>query len=398
MATSSAPRIVEADQDLVLENIADPGSHTIEIDVDIQYTWPCQDGERWLALTTETGELRQLRDALRGGLGTVKRDTIPEMDVDWRSRWPLLAELGVAGFCVPEARGGYGFEVAAAVVASQEFGGALHGSPYAGLIASVHVLAGSDVDAPTDLVDDILVGERICTLGILDSTAAEAGDDEVTGVATLVDGAGTSDALLLMAPSSPDALLVADPTAWTVDPTLPTFDASRPCGDVRLDRVRGLRCSGGAAVLPLYRLLLAGDALGGVERMLDRTVTYVRDRQAFGRPIGAFQAVQHRLVDHVVRVRAMSLGVGEAARMLRDGNPRAEREVALAELAVSSEATHVLHDLVQLTGAVGFTWEHGLHHYERRAHHDARLARNPRSAARSLAGFEGWSGGREHQR
>lgn len=324
-------------------------------------------------------------------------DTVPEMGLDWRAGWPLLAELGVAGFCVPEARGGYGFEVAAAIVASREFGGALHGSPYAGLIASVHVLAGSDVNAPAELVDGILAGERICALGILNSAADESGGDGITGIASLVDGAATADALLLIAPSSLDALLVAEPTAWAVEPILPTFDVSRSCGEVRLDHVPALRCSGGASALPLYRLLLAADTLGGVERMLDRTVLYVRDRQAFGRPIGAFQVVQHRLVDHAVRTRAMSLSVAEAARRLRDGNPRAAREVALAELAVSSEATHVLHDLVQLTGAIGFTWEHGLHLYERRAHHNARLGRNPRSAARSLAGFEGWSGRRNHE-
>jgi alkylation response protein AidB-like acyl-CoA dehydrogenase len=60
---------------------------------------------------------------------------------------------------------------------------------------------------------------------------------------------------------------------------------------------------------------------------------------------------------------------------------------------VSGSAVHVLHDLLQLTGGIGFTWEHGLHLYERRAHHDARLAGNPRAAARALAALEGWPRG-----
>jgi alkylation response protein AidB-like acyl-CoA dehydrogenase len=66
--------------------------------------------------------------------------------------------------------------------------------------------------------------------------------------------------------------------------------------------------------------------------------------------------------------------------------------VAVAEVSVSSGATHILHDLIQLTGAIGFTWEYGLHFYERRVHQDARLAANPRGALRSLAEFEGWTG------
>jgi alkylation response protein AidB-like acyl-CoA dehydrogenase len=90
----------------------------------------------------------------------------------------------------------------------------------------------------------------------------------------------------------------------------------------------------------------------------------------------------------------MALVVAEAARLLGAGSPEARRSVALAQLSVSSEAGHILHDLVQLTGAVGFTWEHGLHFYVRRAHQDARLAAGPRAAVRSLATMEGWTGAR----
>jgi alkylation response protein AidB-like acyl-CoA dehydrogenase len=143
-----------------------------------------------------------------------------------------------------------------------------------------------------------------------------------------------------------------------------------------------------AAAVALHGLLLAADAVGCVRRTLDRTVAYAGDRQAFGRPIGGFQAVQHRLVDHAIRARGMALLVSEAARLLTAGAPDARRFVAMAEVSVSSGATH---NLLQLTGAIGFTWEHGLHLCERRVHQDARLAANPRAAARSLAGLEGWT-------
>ena len=86
----------------------------------------------------------------------------------------------------------------------------------------------------------------------------------------------------------------------------------------------------------------------------------------------------------------MSLLVGAAARALATDDPDAHRAVLLAEASVSDGTTHVLHDLLQLTGAIGFTWEYGLHFYERRAHHDARLATNPRRARHALADHEGW--------
>ena len=120
-----------------------------------------------------------------------------------------------------------------------------------------------------------------------------------------------------------------------------------------------------------------GDASPGAETRPEEIIA----ASAFGRPIGGFQAVQHRLVDHTVRVRGMQLVVTEAARALTAADSDAPRAVTLAELAVSAGAVHVLHDLLQLTGAIGFTWEYGLHRYERRAHHDARLVGNPRRGA-----------------
>jgi alkylation response protein AidB-like acyl-CoA dehydrogenase len=84
------------------------------------------------------------------------------------------------------------------------------------------------------------------------------------------------------------------------------------------------------------------------------------------------------------------LAVQEAAAALAEGSSDASRRVALAELGVHGAAGHVLHDLLQLTGGIGFTWEYGLHHAQRRAHQDARLGANPRRAQQTLADLEGW--------
>jgi hypothetical protein len=273
--------------------------------------------------------------------------------------------------------------VDAAAAAAMELGAALHAAPYAGLTASAHALAHADDLIAQDLLSDILSGDRICAFGYLGREGT---------VARLIDGAAESDAMVLTDRSG-GVLLLADPGDWTAASHRDGFDVSRQCGDIALSPGAGHQLPTSGVADELFRLLLAADAVGGVQRMLDRTVAYAGQRQAFGRPIGGLQVVQHRLVDHSVRARGMALLVAEAARLLAAQTPDGRRFVAMAEVSVSSGATHILHDLLQLTGAIGFTWEYGLHYYERRVHHDARLAANPRAAVQSLAHIEGWASG-----
>ncbi len=334
--------------------------------------------------TTDEDDLRQLRDAVRGILGTAV-DATPGVDLEWRRSWIPLAELGLTALCVPERSGGFGFEVAAAVATTRELGAALHASPFAGLVTSAHVLGRAGDEQGAEILAGIISGELVCAFGRVDPSRA---------VARMVDGAPDADALVLIEPSSGQVVLVTDAATWRVEQPAHAFDVTRTCGDVVVAAGAGRALTGPPSAGLLYRLLLSADALGGVERLVERTVAYARNRIAFGRPIGAFQAVQHRLVDHTIRVRGMALAVTEAAGRLAAGAPDAERHVAIAELAVTTGAVHVLHDLLQLTGAIGFTWEYGLHLYERRAHHDAHLVANPRAAVRSLAVVEGWSGAR----
>jgi alkylation response protein AidB-like acyl-CoA dehydrogenase len=326
-----------------------------------------------------------LRDALRGTLGTADANVPSQVEADWRAHWSELVELGVTAFCVPEAMGGFGLEVQAAVATAMEFGAALHGSPYAGLVASAHALAYSTDAEAHDLLTGILSGDLVCTFGRLDVKRHAA---------RTIDGIVEADALLLVDADSHGLLLFGHDSEWKMDASRHGFDVTRTCGDVTLDVSRGHLIADGGHALELRGLLLAADAVGAVSHMLSRTVAYAGQRHSFGRPIGGFQAVQHRLVDHAVRVRGMTLVVAEAARFLASDSPDTQRFVAMAEVSVSSSATRILHDLLQLTGAIGFTWDYGLHLFERRVHQDARLAANPRAAERVLAEIEGWSDAR----
>lgn len=343
--------------------------------------------------TTVTGEdeIRQLREALRGALG-VSRDALPQdVDPGWRRGWPAVAELGITGLCVPETHGGFGLHAAAAVAAAGELGAALHPAPFAGLTAAAYALgklaevAGSD--PASTLLEGMLDGSLACLFGRL------AGDGST---ARLVDGGADADALLLVDVSG-ELVLFADPAGWKADSGRHGFDVSRACADVVVDPACGRQLPAGesaATAEVLFHLLLCADSVGGLRRVLDTTVAYAAGRQAFGRPIAGFQAVQHRLVDHAVRARGMELLLADAARSIGQGAAASARAVALAEVSVSQSAARLIHDLLQLTGAIGFTWEYGLHFFDRRAHHNARLAANPRTAVARLAAIEGWLDGR----
>ena len=289
----------------------------------------------------------------------------------------------MSALCVDEVHGGLGLQVPVAAATAAELGAALHGAPFAGLTAAAHALSGSSDPRAAAVLADLVSGRRLCGFGRLDDP----------GLARTVDGVPSVEALVLADPIVGDLLLLDDPSSWTasVDPL--GFDTSRPSATVRVDTAAGVRLPASPTAQDLFGLLLAADALGGTERALTRTVAYARDRRAFGRPIGGFQAVQHRLADHAVRVRGLSLAVQEAAVALTEHSPDARRRVALAELGVHAAAGHVLHDLLQLTGGIGFTWEYGLHHAQRRVHQDARLGANPRGARQRLAEIEEWDRG-----
>lgn len=348
-------------------------------------------------MTATRDELEELGRALESALGIGNVEDPPTLNEQWREQWSVLAEMGVSGFCIPEELGGLGLEAAAAFVASRVFGAALHGAPYPGVVAAEYALShGLDGAERETTCEAIVSGQSLPGLAFLDpsSRLREAGSDvRIEGCARLVLGADDCDSFVVLPAGATPMLFVREREGCALE-NADSFDVTRSAADVVFNDVRATPISGGAegrsTTERLYGLLLSGDALGGLERMLERTRAYALDRVAFGKPIGAFQAVQHRLVDHSLRVRGMSLLAADAADAVTHGADGVPRRVFLAESAVASGAVHILHDLLQLTGAIAFTWEHGLHFYERRAQLDARLGRNPRKALRGLAELEGW--------
>lgn len=346
-------------------------------------------------MTSTDTDLLELTATLRKALGSGGEQ--PAVDDAWRDTWPVLAEIGIPALCVAEDSDGLGHEVPAALAAARELGAALHGSAYPAVAAAGYALSRGSTPELRDTVSALTAGTHLPALAFLTPGATVSDHPDgprVDGPAYQVAGGADADSFLVL-PADGDTMLLVRRGDTHEAPRTHTFDVTRSCADVAFTAEPALPVAAPPGVRSraelLYRLLLVGDTLGGLRRMLDRTIAYSRGRTAFGKAIGGFQAVQHRLVDHTVRVRGMGLLADEAAARLAADAPDAERAVLLAEAATTSDAVPLLHDLVQLTGAIGFTWEYGLHLYERRAHHNARLAHSPRHALLTLARNEGWA-------
>ncbi|MCW2543116.1 MAG: acdA 2 [Frankiales bacterium] len=201
------------------------------------------------------------------------------------------------------------------------------------------------------------------TLEITDGSVALA----LTGDLSQVPHAATASMLLVAV--GDDLQLVEDFTAEPVE----VLDVTRPCA--RVTAQPGRVVGSAAAARDLEAVALAAECVGAAQRLLEMTVEHLLTREQFGLPLGSFQALRHRVADLTVLVEAARSSVWYAAQ----GN---ELPVsAPLALATASDAfTAVAGEAVQLHGGIGFTWEHDVHLYFKRAWstallHDSRALR-----------------------
>ncbi len=199
----------------------------------------------------------------------------------------------------------------------------------------------------------------------------------LTGAVNGVGDARIADLLLVPAtePDGGPALYAVElPSAGAELTPVVSLDSTRPLTDLVLSAVPGRRLAAGApaaaalgAALRTGAALLASEQLGTADWALATTVAYVKERHQFGRAIGSFQAVKHRLADlwvSVAQLRAVALA---AADSLATGSSEAGLNAALAQAFASPVAVTAAEEAVQLHGGIGFTWEHPAHLYLKRA-------------------------------
>lgn len=271
------------------------------------------------------------------------------------SLWQLLCEqVGAAALVIPEELGGAGGELADAATVLRELGRALVPSPLLGTtLAELALLAAPEPDAET--LEALAAGSSIGAL-VLDADYVVNGD-----IADVVVAAADGE-LRRWTRFSAQPVTTMDPTR--------RLAKVQPEDTVKLGPDPGLADS--AAIL------LAAEQIGAAERCLELTVEYAKSRVQFGRPIGSFQALKHRMADLYVAVAAAKAVVNEAC------NDPTPANAATARLAATEALCTVTSEGIQLHGGIAITWEHDMHLYFKRAHGSAQLLDSPREVLRQL--------------
>ncbi|HEX2290651.1 MAG TPA: acyl-CoA dehydrogenase family protein [Pseudonocardiaceae bacterium] len=346
-----------------------------------------------------TDEQAQLRSAVRKFCAenydeqTVRRlmESDPPFDAKVWAR--LGAELGVLGLSVPEADGGVGGSLVDQAVAVEELGaslacGPLFGTVFLAIPALVAASAGAGRD---ELLADLVEGRRTAAFAVGDRAGAfdasavtvTASGDTVSGTVEQVVDAGAAD-VLLVAATGPDGvgLYAVDGTDAERTP-LVTLDLTRPQATIRFSETPARLVTGPAEAervishaLQVGSALLAVEQVGAAQHLLDLAVAYAKERLQFGRPIGSFQAVKHRLADMLVDLEHARSTAYHAVWALTDGSDDPALAVSIAQATCSAALLHIAKDTIQVHGGIGFTWEHQAHLYFKRASTAAALLGN----------------------
>ena len=323
-------------------------------------------------------EHRALRDAVRGLLaGYPARAAIEQPAGYDPGLWQRLCkEIGVAGLAIPEAYGGAGATLLESHVVLAEWGRQLTPGPMLGSVLATQALlrAGDD-----ELLPALCAGDRIAALA-WQGEFATAGTGRVSGVAHQVMDAETADVLLIATGDTLSEVATNAPGV-TVEPA-DVLDATRRLATIRLDNVAARHVSDHAGP-PAWRrdlacVALSAEQIGAASRAFELTHEYVQQRVQFGRPIGSFQVLQHRLAEAYLRLEAATTASWTAAEALVAGDAEAGVLAAMAKVHCSESLQAIAAEMVQMHGGLAITWEHDAHLYLRRAYADAQLFGAPR--------------------
>ncbi|MGW6458329.1 acyl-CoA dehydrogenase family protein [Streptomyces sp. NPDC055078] len=347
----------------------------------------------------------------------VRRQMETESGYDTEVWRQMAGQLGLQGLAVPEEYGGSGFGQVELGVVFQEMGRALLCAPYFATVALAAntLLTCEDEGARKDLLPGIASGETIATLALTEddgrwdldavqlraSRSGDGGGDGggdgyvLDGVKSFVPDGHIADLVLVVARTDAGLGLfaVAGEAAGLARTPLRTLDATRKQARLEFSGTpaRLIGVDGGAGrglerALDLAAVALAGEQIGGAELCLESAVAYAKERVQFGRPIGSFQAVKHKLADMFMDVESAKSAARYAAWQAANDTDELGSAASVAKAYCSDAYWNTAVETVHLHGGIGFTWEHDAHLYYKRAkssqvflghpdHHREQLAR-----------------------
>ncbi|GAB3680885.1 acyl-CoA dehydrogenase family protein [Saccharopolyspora tripterygii] len=295
--------------------------------------------------------------------------------------WKALAgDLGLAGLLISEKHGGHGASAREAAVVLEELG--RFAAPVPFLTSSV-IATTALADSGAELLGRLAEGTRTAALMVPWSTAPDADlpvlrldGGRISGTVTSVAGVLEADTLLSIVEADGEPALyevaVADASVLPVV----SLDMSRQLADVRLDAAPGRVVAAADCSLSVRRALeygaglLAAEQVGVSRWCLETTVEYLKMRRQFGRIVGGFQALKHRLADLFTQVESAAAAAQYAAAALATGDADVPVAIAVAQSYCGDIAVVAAEEAIQLHGGIGMTWEHPAHLYLKRAKAD----------------------------
>ena len=304
-------------------------------------------------------------------------------DAGQRELWQALAgELGLAALLVPEEHGGAGASAREASVVLEELGRFVAPVPF---LTSAVVATTALVEAGAGkLLGPLAAGEQTAALAVPLTTSPDGPIPAVTadggalqGTATSVAGALEADALLVPVRTEGGLQLHRVPAEAARITPLTSLDMTRQIADVDVTGAPADAVAEGEAAERAVRAaletgaaLMASEQLGVAQWCLDTTVAYLKVRRQFGRIVGGFQALKHRLADLYVMVESARAAARYAAAALAADDPDRPVAASLAQAYCADAAVLAAEECIQLHGGIGMTWEHPAHLYLKRAKAD----------------------------
>ena len=312
--------------------------------------------------------------------------------------WKQMAELGWMGLILPEQYGGSGLTFVDLVVVLEEMGKLVTPGPFFSTVAlgGVALLEGGSDAQKQQWLPKLAEGKLVATVAQLEPSgrwdaggiALEAKKDgagyRLSGTKLFVPDGHTADLLIVAARTSGStgkdgvSLFLVDGKAPGVQTTLlKTMDQTRKLAEVKLenvavgaDRVLGAAGDGWRLIERIVdraKVALCAEMCGGAQRVLDMSVDYAKVREQFGRPIGSFQAIQHKCANMLVQVESAKSATYYAAWAAANDVAEAHLAVCMAKAYTSDAYRFVSGEGIQIHGGIGFTWEHDMHLFFKRA-------------------------------
>ncbi len=311
-----------------------------------------------------------------------------------RELWQEMAELGWMGLCFPGKYGGGDMSFLDLAVLLEEMGRACLPGPFFStvVLGGLSILDIGNEEQKQECLPKLIRGEKIFTVALTEpgyhnydasSLTVEAirdgGNYVISGTKLFVPDAHIAGHLLCIAKTKPRSgitIFLADAKNPRIKyAVLKTIAGDKLC-EVVFDQVPvpkanvlGRLNQGWSAVEKIVQRAAVGkccEMLGNIQRVLEMTVDYAKERKQFDRPIGSFQVIQHYCADMATDVDGARFGTYRAAWMLGEGLP-CTKEVAIAKAWIGEVSQRVFALAHQIHGAIGVTIEHDLHYYTRRA-------------------------------